>query len=214
MSMFTGYDDLAKNYIPSNLNTVIKPPQTCTSNKPYEEVDELGNIISYWWYQGNTVDIVLDFSGEITLTNDIIVYTVSEEGPESTTIGQIDQYAYNIIDNIWWKCSTIVDDEYTWTQLEEAPEDLNITEDNYKSIYISIKDYLKDKQIQVRLYNFRWEQIDMQTFNGSSSITYSIDQTLADSLPKGIYHLSVVIQEKDVLTKTVYENPDIVCMIK
>ena len=34
--------------------------------KPYEEYDVSGNLIGYWWYYGNTINLEFNIEGEVT----------------------------------------------------------------------------------------------------------------------------------------------------
>ena len=74
MGMFDNYNNI-------NLNTSFTPnpyapqyPPTKTTNqivqnnpnKPYEVVDARGNLTGYFWYYGNSIDLVWDIVGEAT----------------------------------------------------------------------------------------------------------------------------------------------------
>lgn len=66
------------NYIiPSNKNTHCKPnfkPNNLPSrpNKPFESYDENGNVVGYWWYEGDTVTLDFSIGGEVTIDQEII----------------------------------------------------------------------------------------------------------------------------------------------
>lgn len=214
-SMFDSYDNLSKNYIPSNMNFKKNQAQTATSNKPYEEVNDLGELVGYFWYEGDTVDIALDLYGELTVDCNTIVLTASGQTPDSSTIGTPGiTYCYNSADDLWWICSAIESSDqgtiYQWDTCEE-PE--SSSPDKKKNVYVTLYDWLKTKQIKVTLSNFRWEEIDTQLFDGNTSITYQIDEELAKKITKGTYHLSVIVLNTET-TRTVYQNPDIVCTVK
>lgn len=214
-SMFDSYDNLSKNYIPSNMNFKKNEAQTSTSNKPYEEVNELGEVVSYFWYEGDTVDLAIDLYGELTVDSNTIVQTIKDIIPNEQTIGTPGvTYYYNSADDIWWVCSSIESSNegttYNWVETTE-PSTPQV--DTVKNVYIALTDWLSNKQIKVTLANFRWEIIDTQLFDGATSITYQIGEELASKLTKGTYHLSVIVLNTET-TRTVYQNPDIVCMVK
>lgn len=72
MGMFDGYDSLAGNYAPSNLKPPIKPNKPCNNkldpkhpNKPFEDYNAEGELIGYWWYYGNTLDLEFTIEQEV-----------------------------------------------------------------------------------------------------------------------------------------------------
>lgn len=66
-------DDCEEKQIPTNkpeLNNCI-----CNSNKlrkPFESYDEEGNVIGYWWYEGDTIALEFIIDGEILLDQKIV----------------------------------------------------------------------------------------------------------------------------------------------
>lgn len=74
MGMFSNYEDLADNYVPNNLRP--NPPkcdyksncnlEPCKPNKPYEEYNAEGQLIGYFWYYGNSVNLEFNINGEVT----------------------------------------------------------------------------------------------------------------------------------------------------
>ena len=75
MAMFDNYNNS------TNLNTSFTPniyapqyPPVKTPNqimqnnpnKPYEVIDNRGNLTGYFWYYGNSVDLIWDIVGEVT----------------------------------------------------------------------------------------------------------------------------------------------------
>lgn len=71
---------------PSNLSTTFPYgcPQsnenltTLSINKPFEVRDKLGNLDGYFWYRGNSVDLVFNLDGEIVLLNTDKYNTITE----------------------------------------------------------------------------------------------------------------------------------------
>lgn len=167
MGMFDGYKNLNNIYSPNN--NCPPPPkpecnlEPCFPNKPYIEYNAKGEMIGYWWYQGNTINLEFNIEGEVTFT----------EG-ESKEISNIDG--------------------------------MNATQTGG---YISAEDFLKDKEVTIKLMNFRHEivkykDIDdsikcaIQKFSGSQGTKYIfvIDDLLAKQLGKGNYYLSLAISNE------------------
>ena len=75
-NMFDNYENLANNYIPSNLKPCYPPcpPKdqcSCLNpahiDKPYANYDIEGNLIGYWWYYGNTLTLQFTINGEVII---------------------------------------------------------------------------------------------------------------------------------------------------
>jgi hypothetical protein len=73
-NMFSNYENIPDMYIPSNRPT-CPPPEKCCPNldpcKPtrpyYADYDIEGNLVGYWWYYGNTLNLEFTIDGEITV---------------------------------------------------------------------------------------------------------------------------------------------------
>ena len=147
MSMFTNYGE----------NSTTCPHTTnkeCYSNRvPYAEYNANNELVGYYWYYGDTVDIQFDVTGEVTIEPDSIVYIASGDMPQENTVGYINQKAYNIVDYISWTCVAIIEDKYIWAEDEvfEAPDN------GGKLLYISAKNFLKDMLYKICIYNGRYE---------------------------------------------------------
>ena len=57
---------------PTTYGTVTDEPKldVVNVNKPFEIRDRLGNIDGYFWYQGNSVDLVFNLDGYVVLSGD------------------------------------------------------------------------------------------------------------------------------------------------
>ena len=161
MGMFSGYENLDDQYIPNNLRPCpIVPPtcepcpslKPCKPNLPYEEYNMQGELVGYWWYQGDTVNLEFNISGEVVV-----------EGSQT---------------------------------------------------YITAEDFLQDKQITVKLYNFRREIIAQQTYPGNTTITFSIDDKLAKELVQGVYYTTLEVWSWDVFNKTLIKQEQCTLTIK
>lgn len=215
MGMFLNYHNIADNYKPNNLINAF-PHRMQTSkldptdaSKPYEEYNAKGELVGYFWRYGETLNLEFNIDGEITIESNAIILKSIGQTPTSTTIGTIGQRAYNIIDLISWTCVGIIKNEYIWEQDLEFTYPLN----GDKSIYLSSEDYLKDKQIELILYNFRMEPIHKQLFNGSPNIIFSIDPELSKTLVKGVYYCSLHVFN-DSVYQTIFDSTDCTLLVK
>lgn len=78
--MFSNYSNLNTSYTPGTYNQKYPATCNCTNeiqsispNKPFELIDMNNQLIGYFWYQGNTLDLVWDITGE-ALTSDPNIY--------------------------------------------------------------------------------------------------------------------------------------------
>ena len=219
-NMFTNYNYINDNVIPNN-----NPKKTCSCNykEPFANYNAKGDIIGYYWYFGNTVTLDFNITGEVVIEDGSIVYKVSGDKPDESTIGDIDQKAYNIIDLKAWSCVAIeeVDNStvYTWV---EIPFDSSAVG---KSVYISAKDYLSDKKIKVQLYDFQHQPIrdddgkfiesTKRMFNGAVNIYFNIDTDLSNKLHRGTYYCEVLVFDKnDNYIQTIFNQNDLVFDIR
>lgn len=187
MSMFTNYD---KNSTTCPRTTV----RECHSNRvPYAEYNANNELIGYYWYYGDTVDIQFDVTGEVTIESDAIVYTASGDMPQENTVGYINQKAYNIVDYISWTCVAIVEGKYIWEEdkIFEAPAN------DGRLLYISAKNFLKDMLYKICIYNDRYELLYTFDGNASTNILLHIDEDLSKELVKGIYYITLTVSNKN-----------------
>lgn len=185
MGMFDGYKNLNNIYTPNNICPIPPKPECkldpCIPNKPYVNYNSKGEIIGYWWYQGNTINLEFNIEGEVT-------YTESEISSELNNTQGIDV--------------------------------------NQVGGYITAEDFLKDKQVIIKLYDFRHELIKyrdidnsikeaIQIFNGSQGTKYIfvIDELLAKQLGKGNYYLSLTVSSQGY-NETIFYQEDCGITIK
>lgn len=104
-----------------------------------------------------------------------------------------------------------IEGEVTYTESEINSDVNNIQGINATQSggYITAEDFLKDKQITIKLYNFKHELVKyrdvddsikeaIQIFDGSQGTKYIfiIDELLANQLGKGNYYLSLSISSQ------------------
>ena len=79
MGMFDSYETLNNNYVPQNKkpippcspqNSVLEPLRP---RKPYEEINAKGELVGYYWYYGDTVNLDFTIEGEVTVEGDYII---------------------------------------------------------------------------------------------------------------------------------------------
>ncbi len=214
MGMFLNYDNLAKNYIPNN----IINSKTCgksytkldpiAASKPYEEYNAKGELVGYFWRYGETLKLEFNIDGEVTVENDAKVFYAAGETPEGQE-GKLYQRAYNVVDNRSWTCKVVENNICTWEEDSEFTYDTAST----RSIYVSADDYLKDKSIEVSLYNFRHEVIHTEVFKGTSRVILNITKELSQKLLRGIYYCSLTVCSKD-MNLPIFTGTDCTLLVK
>lgn len=215
MGMFLNYQNIAKNYVPNNLINAFPSKMNSSkldpldASKPFEEYNAKGELTGYFWRQGETLNLEFNIDGEITLEADAILLTAHGQAPTTQTMGKVGQKAYNIVDLKSWRCAAVSAMQFIWQEDAEFTYPLN----SDRSVYISAADYLKDKEVEVTLYNFRMEPICKKVFAASPTIVFAIDRELSAALPKGIYHCSVTVFNKDVCY-TVFDANDCDLVVK
>lgn len=221
-SMFDSYDNLQKNYIPDNHKPKPSdcPIAPCRPKFPYEEYNAEGELVGYFWNYGDTITLQFNIDGFITVEDDAVIYSIANQEPTEHTPGKIGDRIYNIIDLKSWTCVGIEDrlvseheviESYIWV------EDAEFTYPNssLRNIYISADEYLKDKTAQVRLYNFRMEEIYVNTYEARNPVIVDINKELSDKMVKGVYYCSLTIYDKDnKLVATLFNDKDCVLTVK
>ena len=156
-------------------------------NSPYEDYNELGEIIGYHWQRGTQVDLEFNLSGEINYPSDAILYTVIGQAPDENTRANINDFAYNVADLKMWQLKSIVNGRYIWIaqSIYESP---NLGD---KQLYIDLSQYISGKKLLLNLYDVNFNVIDKKTFDSTTELTYTITKELADILIEGVYYISL-----------------------
>lgn len=213
MGMFLNYHNIADNYKPNNLMCSFPVGKSYTkldpieASKPYEEYDSKGNLIGYYWRQGETINLEFNIDGEVTISDTKNIYVVTGQSPTDKTTGKLNDKAYNLADMRSWTCTSIIDDTYVWT------EDAEFDTHGSKSVYINAADYLKDKHINITLYNFRMEMIHQVTIDAKTQVILTIDTELSKRMQKGIYYCSLNVFD-DETNIVVFDSHDCVLLVK
>lgn len=214
-NMFLNYHNIADNYVPNNLINAfpykIKDsklvPLECS--KPYEEYNTKGELSGFFWRYGETLNLEFNIDGEITIESNALVFKAAGQIPTFMTQGEVGQRAYNIIDLKSWTCTSITAGQYYWTQDDEFTYPL----ESDRSVYLSASDYLKDKTVEVALYNFRMEPLCKKVYAATPTIIFTIDKDLSSQLVKGIYYCSVTVFNEDVCY-TIFDSNDGSLLVK
>ena len=216
MGMFLNYQNIADNYMPNNLMKAFPTKMNISkldpleASKPFEEYNVKGELIGYFWRQGETLNLEFNIDGEITIESDAIVFKTRGAVPTEYTMGKPGQRAYNVVDLISWTCiASTTRGTYIWEQDEEFTYPLNTD----KSVYISAEDYLKDKSVEVTLYNFRMEPICTKVYPAKPVIVFAVDPELSAAIPKGIYYCSVSVFNSSV-RYTIFDSNDCILSVK
>lgn len=85
MNLFTEFANISTTYSPHSFQQkypAFNTPQnnqieSTSPNKPYELIKN-GDLVGYFWYQGNSIDLVFDISGTITLQSVDKFWTVND----------------------------------------------------------------------------------------------------------------------------------------
>lgn len=212
--MFLNYQNIADNYTPNNLVCSFPKGKSYTkldpvsTSKPFEEYNSKGELIGYFWHYGESLNLEFNIDGEITVEDRAIILNHSGQTP-SVTEGGKGQRAYNIVDLISWTCVDVQNGLCQWEEDEEFTYDV----DSDNSVYISADTYLKNKNIELKLYNFRHEEIYQQVFEGKSRIIFNITPDLSKMLKRGIYYCSLTVFNKDV-NMTIFDASDCTLVVK
>lgn len=134
MGMFDNYNNLNTTFTP-NPYAPQYPPQKQTQqivqnnpNKPYEVIDPRGNLTGYFWYYGNSVELIWDIIGEATFP------TVN------SYVEVIDIIKYNVI------TATIYD--WKWQEIEKKRLIPSIDENNNVTVTLPIYGELSQRLVK------------------------------------------------------------------
>lgn len=215
MGMFLNYQNIADNYTPNNLINAFplkykdSKLYPIDASKPFEEYNVKGELEGYFWRYGDTLNLEFNLDGEITLEGDAIVVTTPGVFPTVYTVGKVGQRFYNLFEMVSYSCISTLGGKYYW----EKDEVFTYPTSAERTVYISAEDYLKDKNVEVVLYNFRMEPVHSEVFAGSPTVILTITKKLSESMVRGIYYCSVKVFSEKV-SQTVFEPSDCKLLVK
>ena len=214
MGMFLNYQNIENSY-PNNLRKSF-PVATADSklcpveaSKPYEEYNKKGELVGYFWRYGETLNLEFNIDGEITIESDAIIFRQTAIIPSDYTMGKVGQRAYNIIDYRSWTCVAVDNGKYVW----EEDSVFTYPQVSDRKVYIPADSYLKDKHVEVVLYNFRMEPVCKKLYDAATTIVFPIDKELSEKLVKGIYYCSVSVFN-DTTSVKVFDTTDGCLLVK
>ena len=101
--MFSSFTTPSTQYTPNNFQQCFPmvPPnnsiQEVSVNKPYELKNPDGSLKGYFWYYGNSVELVFNLSGQITSVAGDNYVTINQVLKSLTLIGSIYDFRHNKI---------------------------------------------------------------------------------------------------------------------
>lgn len=215
MGMFTNYEAL-NTAKPNNVscrfptdihNTKLNPVE---SGKPYEEYNAKNELIGYFWRYGETLNLEFLIDGEITVEQDAIIVDVRGSSPTVNTVGRVGQKFYNLIEMLSWTCTSIVNnDRYVWT----LDSEFTYPESGLQHVYLSAEQYLRDKNAEITIYNFRMEPIYTSVLPASPVVVFQIDKDLSKKLVRGIYYCSLRVFDSTT-SFTLFDVDDCILNVK
>lgn len=190
MSMFDNYANLNSNSIPYNI-TVILPAQRVeySDEIPRKEYNVWGDFIGYSWNYGDTFNLQFHIEPVISVEQDAIVYTATNDAPTTATVGTFNQRAYNTVDLKVWVCKTYDQTVYVWEEQNAFTYPVNGT----KAITLLSDVSLLPRKVSVDIQDFRREVIDTFDVDWGSTISVPIDKELSAKLLKGLYYCVVTV---------------------
>ena len=98
--MFENFQNIPTSYTPNNYQQNYSQQEdtnisSINNNKPYEMRDIKGDLIGYFWYYGNSIDLVFDIEGEYTTPTSYI--DVADYLQNCTLIATIFDFKWNIM---------------------------------------------------------------------------------------------------------------------
>ena len=215
IAMFTNYQNLSEYYTPNNLAKYQQQPSSYTkfnssnTTLPYELYNAKGALEGYFWNYGETITLDFSIDGYFTINADDQILYKAGETPSIITEGRLGQKIYNIIDYRSWECKSYSNLGYIWEEDPEFTYPLNTKQ----FVYIDASDYLKDKKVLFKLYNFRCEEIYSENLPGNPSIKIHFDTELSKKLVRGIYYCSLEVIGNNSCEK-VFDISDCKLLIK
>lgn len=213
MGMFDNYNNQNTNYIPNNMGYAGQKPLAYPI--PYAEYNVEGQQTGYYWYYGDTVNLTFNLIGELTVETGSIVYYQSGQAPTTETEGQVGQRAYNVYDLISWTCTAIEEEyeetTYIWTQDQQ----FTYPDDGQKGVYVPAARYVNGMTAQIKIYNFRFEEVYSFTTEARDKVTLSIGKDLSEKLIRGTYYITLtLVNETNQTYLQLFKDKECVITVK
>ena len=89
------------------------------------------------------------------------------------------------------------------------------TDNENDPIYLNIGEYLDGKQAQIKIYNFRYEEIYSKTLPAQEKVVLEIDSETSKKFIKGTYYLTLyIIDEGAIVYIPLIDNQDCVITVR
>lgn len=199
MGLFDNYQNIKPNN-PSQPNNITPRPQPpkpncskvepCTPPQPFAEYNVEGTQVGYWWYYGNSVNLVFDIEGEV-------VQELKEETPATEIENEITPMNTGLIvpadEFLLGKKATI-----KLYNFRREPLD-SIISGQCTAIY----DIEKENP-----------HIEIDSDKHMVSIEFPIDIELSKKLVRGNYYISLEVSDTLDFDRTLFYQNDCVLTVK
>ncbi len=84
-TIFDNYANISDSYIPTNTETInndCSKLDPCKAKIPFADYNAAGELVGYWWYYGDTLNLEFTISGEVIVdqgTDETSTYTTAED---------------------------------------------------------------------------------------------------------------------------------------
>lgn len=137
VEMFNNYNNISTSLAPNPYSPQY-PPQKLptqiiqnTPNKPYEVIDARGVLAGYFWYYGNSIDLVWDIIGEITSETGSSYTDIVDSIKDKTILATIYDWKFQEIYKVKL-IPSIVDDKVTATLSINGELSQKLVKGNYR----------------------------------------------------------------------------------
>lgn len=115
-SMFDSYENIPQNYKPNNIKPNDKLSCAYPTNKiepykpilPYEEYNAEGDLIGYYWYYGDELNLEFNLEGEVTLIDSNTYISAEDFVKDKKIIIRLLDFRNNIIAEKVFDASTTI----------------------------------------------------------------------------------------------------------
>jgi len=163
---------------------------------------------------GNNYDVPIEMDSYILVTEKDILFFESGETPTTTTQAEEGVKAFNLVDLKSWTClgneKTDENIVYIWE------EDLVFTFSDMSPIIIELpEEFYSGKTFNIKIYNFRYEEIYQTTQDAHKKTYLKITKELANEYfdKKGLYYLQVDLLDGENLSTMILPNNFVIAIL-
>ena len=180
-----------------NFDNLYRADSISKLGKPYEEYDINGKLIGYSWSQGENVTLKFDIIGYVTIDADSIILKAVGDEPDLQTVGTVGMKCYNVVDLKSWTCTLIIESEDSTTYIWNEDAEFTYPETGTTNVYLSAKDYVANKQIQISIYTPQFNLVYSDTVDAGVSIEFPITDNIVELLKSGTYYLTLALVDSN-----------------